>query len=352
MKTFIAWFIVALFAAGFVLAQPQNQPLTICCGGGTAGHVPVLQTENSTKDNGWLSLTPSVTWTGGPSSANSVLNLTETFGGSATDGFPFVFKTKMNGLNLINVTGDAINTSAAGQGWVAGLLINDQFGGSSAIGARGGLISYLKMTTATGNRRQYNNGKSFDDGFYLSGFFVTEIGANDGGTTGQPYGQAYGFGSLLLVDGTATNWNNAFGAEIDTAVKAGASVAGKVGVANVLYGDDVHGHGLDADAGEVFSTTTAATWNTGIQFGYNGGWWPFNSNSTLIKLSGPKQISYGIDFANGTFSGAAYRSPNFSVDGSGNVTGNAYNVGSTAGVSCSGAPSTSFKVTNGIVTHC
>jgi hypothetical protein len=350
MRTFIAWFIAALLAGGFAFAQ-TDMPLTICCGGGTAGHVPVLQTQNSTKDNGWLTLTPSVTWTGGPSGANSVLDLTETFSGSANAGLPFVFSTVMNGLNLINVTGDAINTSGAGQGWIAGLLINDQFGGSSAIGARGGLISYLKMTAATGNAQALKQ-TGFDDGFYQSGFFVTEIAANDGGTSGNPYGQAYGFGSLLLVDGAATNWNNAFGAEIDTAVKAGAAVSGKVGIANVLYGDDVHGYGLDADAGEVFSTTTAATWNAGIQFGYNGGWWPFNSNSTIIRLSGAQKVSYGIDFSTGAFSGAAYRSPNFSVDGSGNVTGNAYSVGSTAGVSCSGAPSAAFKVTNGIVTHC
>jgi hypothetical protein len=42
------------------------------------------------------------------------------------------------------------------------------------------------------------------------------------------------------------------------------------------------------------------------------------------------------------------------VDGSGNVTGAAYKVGATAGVSCSAGTVSlaTLVVTNGIVTHC
>jgi hypothetical protein len=36
----------------------------------------------------------------------------------------------------------------------------------------------------------------------------------------------------------------------------------------------------------------------------------------------------------------------------GALTAASYKVGSTAGVSCSGAPTASYAVTNGIVTHC
>ena len=76
------------------------------------------------------------------------------------------------------------------------------------------------------------------------------------------------------------------------------------------------------------------------------------SNGCIICVGGAQTTNSGVDISGWTFSAYAFKSTGFSVDGLGKVASVGYYVGATAGVDCSGAPTGSFAVTKGIVTHC
>jgi len=76
------------------------------------------------------------------------------------------------------------------------------------------------------------------------------------------------------------------------------------------------------------------------------------SNGCIICVGGSQTTNSGIDISGWTFSAYAFKATGFSVDGLGKVASVGYFVGATAGVDCSGAPTGSFAVTKGIVTHC
>jgi hypothetical protein len=73
----------------------------------------------------------------------------------------------------------------------------------------------------------------------------------------------------------------------------------------------------------------------GVSFGSFDGYWPFSPTATLIGSQAttptypsplPMTAAYGVDFTGISFSGAAFRSTGFSVDGAGNLSTNGLTV--------------------------
>lgn len=102
---------------------------------------------------------------------------------------------------------------------------------------------------------------------------------------------------------------------------------------------------VDAQFYTALVSGTTATQNLGA-----GGAVQYDRVNSILRL-----LAGGVNVVE-MLAGGTYWHNAFNMQGGGSVTGgfssDKYLVGSTAGVSCSGVPTTSYAVTNGIVTHC
>jgi hypothetical protein len=307
-----------------------------------------------------IQLTPSVVWYGPPGYPNTVLSLTESVSGTASGQVNWG-SGPIAPLNIINVSSDSLQASTANPNTVYGAnaldIVHTMANGFT--GSRTAINAMLNINATSGNAAIRATGYE-PQAYYVGVMSTTNVTANDGGTATLPLGWAYGFGGQTVLHGPNTYYQGVIGAEFDVSVQPGASVLDKLGLDVVLFaGDAVHGSMTDAAIG--IDANAGMTWNTGITFGHvygggGGGVWPFNSTSTLIAIPPTgltiTSVAHGIDLSAGVFSVDAFRSPGFAIDGAGNVKGAGYSVGATVGVTCTGAPTASFAVTNGIVTHC
>lgn len=133
------------------------------------------------------------------------------------------------------------------------------------------------------------------------------------------FGEAYAEGAT----------SHAFGLNSTARAKANGAIAN---AAELDYGITVaggHATGLllvsantqaaDQSIG-IQSATSAGSPNYGIVFAKNGSIHPTQTTGTLMYVSGAVSAANGIDLSNATFSGFAYKSTGFSVDGVGGLT--------------------------------
>lgn len=228
-----------------------------------------------------------------------------------------------NPYALINATDTA---SSSGNGLV-GLMVNESFGsaGSGAGNRTASAINLLQTAPTPGSGTE----------FYTGAFINVESVGGDGGTISAPRGAYYGIGGVATLDSGATYVGSLQEGEFDVSVVAGASVQQKSVLTLVgVNSDAVQGSVYDAMLGLLRDSTTTVGWNYGIAFGRQDAQWPIASGGTMIgsvaPASGSRIAAYGVDLRNITFSGGAFASPGFAVDGSGNVAGISL---STAGAS-------------------
>lgn len=199
--------------------------------------------------------------------------------------------------------------------------IENNFGGASLTGNRGGLAVANTMTATTGNSSLTGNYYSALDAY---GYAT----ANDNGT-GVTVSTAVGhnLGANIIAylsNSAATNWWENSGLEVDNEIVTGASAYKKVGVSAVsLSADAVSGAVVDG-AFLVGAQTGAVGWKTGLLFdGLSGSaQWPITSTGTIMGSNVAGTAANGLDFHLNTFTSHELYFPGFSVDGSGNITGN------------------------------
>lgn len=163
----------------------------------------------------------------------------------------------------------------------------------------------------------------------------TVINSNMGGTStaiANSSGIAVGGNTFVELTAPATFMLQATGLEVDVLCTYGSSMVSKTGVAIIqLAGDAVRGTFNDTGLAFVNQSGAVAKWTNGITFGAWSGLYPFDANSTLIfiqatqnpsPLSAP--VGIGIDFRSGTFTTGSFMAPGFTVDPSGNVSGNTF----------------------------
>jgi hypothetical protein len=159
---------------------------------------------------------------------------------------------------------------------------------------------------------------------YVGGQFSFYGNTNEGGTAptpGNSRGFGFGFNAYVNLTPGATNWSGLFGGEIDVLAEAGSSHRNATGLLIVLKGGHAS-HGTDnVDAGIVIAAADTATtrFDYGLQIGWGGHQVPVMSTGTLITAPGIGTVANGVDFSSVNFSGAAFRSPGFLVDGVGNI---------------------------------
>lgn len=137
----------------------------------------------------------------------------------------------------------------------------------------------------------------------------------------------------------------------DTGVDKAYNPATQLGGSPFMVGVDIAYSSSPAKLGQAGVLIRAGTgkWDVGIAFinGVNSADIRTDSTSATILLAGPTAHVHGIDLTSATFSGAAFRSPNFNVDGTtGNITsaGGAYTVTTPAVTATAGTFTTVASV--------
>lgn len=224
-------------------------------------------------------------------------------------------------LNHINITGDdaVAGTTGSSSNFVNGLKVQHNFGGSSATGGRNAVLGYLTMDSATNSSNPYP--------FYVGVFGWAEAKSPDGGSPGSERGVIYGLGSHARALNGATNLLGIIGAELSAGILTGGSSKIRSNLwLSGLGGHTEKGSGVDSSL-VITNQPSSAKFDSAIAIGnVAGNEHPVDaSNGTILKTIGSATVLHGIDLSSYNFSGGAFKSPGFSVDGIGAVTGASYN---------------------------
>lgn len=232
--------------------------------------------------------------------------------------------------NYIGISTTNVDASSSSLNTFQGLHVAQNFGGTSMKGGIHGLLVQVAQTAATAN----SNGST-----YTSGNFWMDASFNDGGSglaLGQTAGQLYSINPKTVLHTGATNWSGVFGGEINFGIQTGASAGTKIGLQIVNLSDDAVAGSLEDASLRIGSQNGAIGVQKGINFGGVSAWFPISSTGSIIATTTqvayggtgrsavfrPPQVFAGVDFLPINFSlgsGFAFRSPAFSVDGTGQI---------------------------------
>ncbi len=170
--------------------------------------------------------------------------------------------------------------------------------------------------------------------FYIPHFSQFYVKSGDGGSIGNYYGAHYGGAALVQAESGATYLETIQGFEIDVSIQTGAnsSIKNALLLAGV-NSDSQHGDTWEAFIAFARDGTSSATWNRGLDLFFPKGQWAWSSASTFIGSSSSGTLGWGIDFSNLTITNYAFKSPNFSVSGTGAINASTIiSSGSVAGL--------------------
>ena len=223
-------------------------------------------------------------------------------------------------------------TKSVAPTFVPGFEVNTVFGGSGDLGSFSGALISTAQTATTGNKAAGYSAA------YVGGIFTSSGSATEGGTNavGGAYGSIWGIDTVSTLTSGATNWVGIRGIEADIKLGTGATAREKTGFLAILESSD------DADASTENTayfagkamTATSGGWWVAYQVGDYNGVFPMASTGTIMGCythaaagGACGTTTNGIDFVGGsqglgqvTFTGYAFRSTGFSVDGSGNLS--------------------------------
>lgn len=299
-----------------------GQALTVTSGanGNTFGGAsPNIVAANNKLTAQWFS-TPGNTITYSGSSDPKVATFNFNLAGSSSAAIkPVTF----------NVSSDTFDASGSSNA-PATVSITHNVGGA---GTKGGRILFLPLLNINSAISGDTTAQQYQP-IYAQAQATVNVGGTN--TTTAPRGSLYGNGSQAILYSGATNWTLLNGGgEMDIAAQSGSSVRDIYGMSIVL----LSGHavaGSRENSGLVFAnqTTASRTWTRGISFGNSDSDWPTATTAALIGttvqinyanqartafLQMPR-ATYGVDWLNVDFSqqsGYGFRSPGFSVDGTG-----------------------------------
>jgi hypothetical protein len=138
--------------------------------------------------------------------------------------------------------------------------------------------------------------------------------------------QIFGGNFLVELANGATGWGGLCGLEVDVNALTGSSVHYKEGMKVVIgAGDTVHGSNTDSAIGIVGESGNTTGWNVGLSYGAGNAVWAIAATGTMIGTT-PTGLggnaygcAWGIDFNAVTFTSGAFRSPNFTIRGTGGI---------------------------------
>lgn len=197
-------------------------------------------------------------------------------------------------------------------------------GGAGHVGGFLNFDSTLFINQTTGNGAGHSK-------FYQAGNVNARAVVNDGGTVSVSAGSLNGNCVYATLGSGATYWTQVIGEEMDLAIETGASAKFIVGRSIVLLSTNAVAASVE-NAGFLVSAQGGATPTIDCAYAVGGyqGFNPIAPAGGILKYlghggasSGPT-ITYGIDLSLFTFTGNAFASVGFSVNGSGDVAGKTF----------------------------
>src|SRR5712671_417914 len=238
---------------------------------------------------GGLTITPAA------SSLTAALSITQSPAGTSAVSLNF---------NTILISPDTVN---AGANFVQGLSIIHGFGTASAQGGRTALQVTASLNVAT-NASNPNR-------FYTAGVFISQAQSSDGGGVGAEKGSIFALNPVALLTGAATNFVSAQAMEANTQLQTGSSALDKYGIKVVQTATDAVAGSRNDAAFLLANQSGAVGWGTLIQIGDAINASPLKTAGSILAIKGTPTIANGIDLSGGSFTGAAFKSANFSVAG-------------------------------------
>lgn len=145
------------------------------------------------------------------------------------------------------------------------------------------------------------------------------MGGSDNGTNAS--GKLFASNPQVVARAGATFLAEIVGVEIDVSCLTGASTKNKIGLNVTTLGSDaVAGSSIDA-AVVIGSVAGSPKWSDAFLLSSYNGASPINSAGSVMRADIASSCANGIDLSNFTFSGYAFKSYGFSVDGVGKVSG-------------------------------
>lgn len=238
----------------------------------------------------------------------------------------------------------------AGSGFVEQLLLT----GPNVQGTRVAMNVKLDVQHATANPQypQYIGLSSFCD-----------IHANDAPNAPTAPG-AICFGINAVADcGSGFTCDAIVGGESNTWSENSSTTYDKIGwqIVDIYSGGSGLVQGSHDDVAFSINNqaepTSTLGWTYGIEFGRKGGDFPISTGGTLIYgqdfNGGTWTVANGVDWHLGTATSYWQQWGSVaSLTGAGVLNTQGYSEAGTAGVTCSGTPTSSFATKGGIVTHC
>lgn len=150
---------------------------------------------------------------------------------------------------------------------------------------------------------------------------LAKSSTNLGGTGGTPSGALFG-GNFVAISDT-TNLYGCVGIEIDIQTTSNTSgLARKLGLSVVDFSPSTAQGSVYDAALAIGASGGAVGWKYGLLFSPNNGGAPMNANGILIGTLGSATTTSGVDISSYAFTGSAFKSPGFNVNGSGDTTAN------------------------------
>jgi hypothetical protein len=186
------------------------------------------------------------------------------------------------------------------------------YGGSAMTGGRNSLAvqSSLNATSSASNANRN----------YVAGLFEFNGNANDNGTNptaaGTSAGAGFGLNPVAILGAGATCWLNVSGMEVNVACQAGSSVYFRSGI-QIAELPSSAVQGAIYDGALCIGNQGGIGWQNGVLFNNANGGNPVTTTGNLIATQGAATVANGVNFTTYTFSGQAFASKGFAVQGGG-----------------------------------
>jgi hypothetical protein len=185
---------------------------------------------------------------------------------------------------------------------------------------------YVGNPSSPGTSAQGTSGVS---AYHVAGASFSESYTNAGGQPGAERGNLFGRNDAVRVwDGSGPHWNSVFGNETDVGIHENQMALWKGGIKVVQWSTDrVRGLIQDFAIGiNNQANTSTPGWRVGHALGGFEGYWPFRTDSTIMKkieanggAGNATEAGAGIDLRGITFGESSFAADEFRVDGAGNL---------------------------------
>lgn len=206
-----------------------------------------------------------------------------------------------------------VENVAEGAGFLNSQRYSHTYGGASMTGGRNTLEVQSSINSASSASNTNRN--------YVAGAFQCQAGSPDNGTNptarGTSAGAIFGVGAVGILNAGATSFLNVTAAEFNVGAAAGSSVFSRSGIQIAELPSSAVAGAIYDGACMITGQAGARGWDNGILFCDSSTQHPVTAAGNLIATQGSFTVANGINLTSYTFTGQAFSSKGFAVQGGG-----------------------------------